>query len=242
MINRTMARYWGERNPIGARIRLGRTGDSPWLTVVGVVGDVRQYGLARDAVAQAYTPLSQIGDGLAGRILVRTAGDPIAMSEMLRSHVRSLDPNQPIENVQTLEQSRQEHLAAPRLTALLLSLFAGVALLVTLAGITGVIATSVSQRTQEFGIRMALGASRTDVLGSVLRQGLGLVVFGLVAGLALSAVFGRVLSSYLFQTDPTDPFALGAVALACLAAGAVACLGPARRATRVDPMLALRSE
>jgi putative ABC transport system permease protein len=242
MINRTMARYWGERNPIGARIRLGRTGDSPWLTVVGVVGDVRQYGLARDAVAQAYTPLSQIGDGLAGRILVRTAGDPIAMSEMLRSHVRSLDPNQPIENVQTLEQSRQEHLAAPRLTALLLSLFAGVALLVTLAGITGVIATSVSQRTQEFGIRMALGASRTDVLGSVLRQGLGLVVFGLVAGLALSAVFGRVLSSYLFQTDPTDPVALGAVALACLAAGAVACLGPARRATRVDPMLALRSE
>jgi predicted permease len=242
MINRTMARYWGNRTPIGSRIRLGRTGDSPWLTVVGVVGDVRQYGLARDAVAQAYTPLSQIGNGLAGRVLVRTAGDPIAMSEMLRGHVRALDPNQPIENVQTLEQSRQEHLAAPRLTALLLSLFAGVALLVTLAGITGVIATSVSQRTQEFGIRMALGASRADVLGSVLRQGLALVVFGLVAGLALAAVFGRVLSSYLFQTEPTDPVALGAVALACLAAGAVACLGPARRATRVDPMLALRSE
>jgi putative ABC transport system permease protein len=115
-------------------------------------------------------------------------------------------------------------------------------LLVTLAGITGVIATSVSQRTQEFGIRMALGASRTDVLGSVLRQGLALVVFGLVAGLALAAVFGQVLSSYLFQTEPTDPVALGAVALACLTAGAVACLGPARRATRVDPMLALRSE
>jgi putative ABC transport system permease protein len=242
MINRTMARYWGDRNPIGSRIRLGRTEDSDWLTVVGVVGDVRQYGLARDVVAQAYTPLSQIGNGLAGRVLLRTAGDPIAMAEMLRGHVRALDPNQPIENVQTLEQSRQEHLATPRLTALLLSLFAGVALLVTLAGITGVIATSVSQRTQEFGIRMALGASRTDVLGSVLRQGLALVVFGLVAGLALAAVFGQVLSSYLFQTEPTDPVALGAVALACLTAGAVACLGPARRATRVDPMLALRSE
>jgi putative ABC transport system permease protein len=242
MINRTMARYWGDRNPLGARVRLGRTEDSAWLTVIGVVGDVRQYGLARDAVAQAYTPLSQIGNGLAGRVLVRTAGDPIAMSEMLRGHVRALDPNQPIENVQTLEQSREEHLAAPRLTALLLSLFAGVALLVTLAGITGVIATSVSQRTQEFGIRMALGASRADVLGSVLRQGLALVVIGLVAGLVLAAGFGRVLSSYLFQTEPTDPVALGAVALACLAAGAVACLGPARRATRVDPMLALRGE
>ena len=242
LINRTMAKYWDRRSPIGSRIRLGQNTDGEWLTIVGIVGDVRQYGLARAAVAQAYTPLSQIGSGLAGRVLMRTSGDPVAMAEVLRGHVRALDPNQPIENVQTLEQSRSEHLATPRLTAMLLSLFAGVALLVTLAGITGVIATSVSQRTQEFGIRMALGASRTDVLGSVLRQGLLLVVAGLAAGLALSAVFGRVLSTYLFETQPTDPLALGAVALACLIAGAIACLGPARRATRVDPMLALRSE
>jgi predicted permease len=242
LINRTMAKYWEKGSPIGSRIRFGQDADGEWLTVVGIVDDVRQYGLDRDAVAQAYTPLSQIGNGLAGRVLMRTTGDPIAMTDVLRGHVRALDPNQPIENVQTLEQSRREHLATPRLTALLLSLFAGVALLVTLAGITGVIATSVSQRTQEFGIRMALGASRRDVLGSVLRQGLLLVVTGLAAGLVLSAVVGRVLSTYLFETEPTDPVALGAVALACLLAGAIACLGPARRATRVDPMLALRSE
>jgi predicted permease len=242
LINKTMAKYWEKGTPIGSRIRLGQGEGAAWLTIVGVVGDVRQYGLARQAVAQAYTPLSQIDNGLAGRVLLRTAGDPVAMAEVLRGHVRALDSHQPIENVQTLEESRREHLAAPRLTAMLLSLFAGVALLVTLAGITGVIATSVSQRTQEFGIRMALGASRADVLGSVLRQGLLLVVAGLVAGLALSAVFGRVLSTYLFETRPTDPVALGAVALACLLAGAAACLGPARRATRVDPMLALRSE
>jgi predicted permease len=242
LINQTMAKYWDKRNPIGSRIKFGRNTDGDWLTVVGIVGDVRQYGLARAAVAQAYTPLSQIANGLAGRVLMRTAGDPVAMAEVLRGHVRALDPNQPIENVQTLEQSRSEHLATPRLTAMLLSLFAAVALLVTLAGITGVIATSVSQRTQEFGIRMALGASRTDVLGSVLKQGLVLVVVGLAAGLVLSAIGGRVLSAYLFETQPTDPVALGAVALACLTAGAVACLGPARRATRVDPMLALRSE
>jgi ABC-type lipoprotein release transport system permease subunit len=209
---------------------------------VGIVGDVRQYGLAREAVAQVYTPLGQIGNGLAGRVLVRTTGDPIAMAEVVRGHVRALDQNLPIENVQTLEQTRREHLAAPRLTALLLSLFAGVALLVTLAGITGVIATSVSQRTQEFGIRMALGASRATVLSGVLKQGLLLVIAGLAVGLTLAAVFGRVLSTYLFETQPTDPVALGGVALACLVAGAIACLGPARRATRVDPMLALRSE
>jgi predicted permease len=242
VINRSMARYWEGGSPIGARIALGRSDTAEWLTVVGIVGDVRQYGLAREAVAQVYTPLSQIGNGLAGRVLVRTAGDPIAMAEAVRGHVRALDPHQPVENVQTLEQSRREHLATPRLTALLLTIFAGVALLVTLAGIAGVIATSVSQRTQEFGIRMALGASRGSVLGGVLRQGLVLVVAGLAAGLGLAAVAGRVLSSYLFETRPTDPVALGAVACACLLAGVLACLGPARRATRVDPMIALRSE
>jgi putative ABC transport system permease protein len=121
-------------------------------------------------------------------------------------------------------------------------LFAGVALIVTLAGLTGVIATSVSQRTQEFGIRLALGETPGGVLSGVLRQGLVLVAIGLVAGIAASAFSARILTSYLFDTKPSDPSTLAAVAGAFLIAGAVACLGPARRATRVDPIMALRTE
>ena len=240
VINRAMTRFWESGDPIGSRVSFNR--GEGWLTVIGVVSDVRQYGLAREAAAQVYTPLSQTQGGLPGRILVRTTGDPIAMSRVVRDAVHAIDPNQPVENIQTLEQLRSEHLSAPRLTALLLSIFAGVALLVTLAGITGVIATQVSQRTQEFGIRMALGASRANVLQVVLRQGLLLVVVGLAGGLAIAAVFGRVLSNYLYETQPTDPAALGAVAVACLLAGIAACLVPARRATKVDPILALRAE
>jgi putative ABC transport system permease protein len=240
IVNRTMARYWDRAKPVGSRISFDR--GETWMTVVGIVGDVRQYGLAQDALAQVYTPLGQIQGGLPGRVLVRTAGDPIAMARVVRQAVHALDPNQPVENVQTLEQMRSRYLATPRLTALLLTLFAVIALVVTLAGLAGVIATSVAQRTQEFGIRMALGASRAQVLQTVLRQGLLLVGAGLAAGLVLAVTSGKVLSSYLFETEPTDPTALGIVALACLLAGALACLGPARRATTIDPMVALRSE
>ncbi len=125
---------------------------------------------------------------------------------------------------------------------MLLALFAGLALLVTLAGVGGVIATSVAHRTREFGLRMALGASQSAVLGGVLRQGLTLVVLGLCAGLAGAFAFGRLLQAYLFETEPGDPSTLLVVAVACLLAGALACLGPARRATKVDPLVALRAE
>jgi len=125
---------------------------------------------------------------------------------------------------------------------MLLTLFAGLALLVTLAGVGGVIATSVAQRTQEFGLRMALGASQSAVLGGVLRQGLTLIVLGLGAGLAGAFAFGRLLQTYLFETEPGDPLTLVAVAVACLMAGTLACLGPARRATKVDPLVALRAD
>ena len=140
------------------------------------------------------------------------------------------------------DEVRDRHLATPRLTAVLLTVFAALALLVTVAGITGVIATSVSHRTQEFGVRMALGASRERVLTMVLRQGLALVAFGLVAGFAAAVVLSRVLQSYLYRTAPTDPLAFVLVASAFVIAGSLACLGPAWRATTVDPMEALRAE
>ncbi|MGE0864326.1 MAG: ADOP family duplicated permease [Vicinamibacterales bacterium] len=248
VINQAMTRYWDGADPVGSRIALpvpapgAPAGRADWFTIVGVVGDVRQFGLAQDTVAQVYVPLTQSPFGFAGQVLVRTAGDPAAFGATLRSVVHSVDPNQPVEEVQTLDDLRSEALAAPRLTATLLGVFAALALLVTLAGIGGVIATSVTQRTKEFGLRMALGARRESVLIMVLRQGLTLVVIGLVIGIAGALAGGRVLSSYLYQTAPRDPVIFLGVAAVFVLAGVLACLIPARKATTVDPLIALRAE
>jgi putative ABC transport system permease protein len=249
VINKAMTKYWDGSDPIGGRIALPapplpgtNTPRTEWYQIVGVVGDVRQFGLAQETVAQVYVPLTQAPFGLAGQILMRTAGDPASFGNVLRDAVYSVDPNQPVENVQTLDDLRSEALAAPRLTATLLGIFAALALLVTLAGIGGVIATSVQQRTKEFGLRMALGARRDGVLMMVLRQGLTLVVIGLAIGIGGALAAGRVLSAYLYQTAPRDPVIYVGVAAVFILAGIVACLIPARRATTVDPLIALRAE
>ncbi len=254
VVNKAMTRYWDGTDPIGSRVSLPvppRPGERPqpgqpppteWFTVVGVVGDVRQFGLAQETVAQIYVPLRQTPFAFAGQVLVRTAGEPTSFGNVLRSTVRAVDPNQPVENIQTLDDLRSEALAAPRLTATLLGVFAALALLVTLAGIGGVIATSVQQRTKEFGLRMALGASRDSVLTMVIRQGLSLVVIGLVLGVAGALVAGRVLNAYLYQTAPRDPIIFAGVAAVFILCGIIACWIPARRATTVDPLIALRAE
>jgi putative ABC transport system permease protein len=249
VINKAMTKYWDGTDPVGARVGLPapplpgtNTPRTEWYTIVGVVGDVRQFGLAQETVAQVYVPLTQAPFGLAGQILVRTAGDPASFGNVVRSTVYSVDPNQPVENVQTLDDLRSEALAAPRLTAMLLGIFAALALLVTLAGIGGVIATSVQQRTKEFGLRMALGARRDGVLMMVVRQGLTLVVIGLAIGIGGALAAGRVLSAYLYQTTPGDPLIFAGVAAVFILAGIVACLIPARRATTIDPLIALRAE
>ena len=239
VINSAMARYWQGTNPIGTRISTNR---KTWFTVVGIVGDVRQFGLAVPTVAQIYIPLSQSPFNFAGQVLVRTVDDPARFEGTVRRIVHSVDPNQPVEAVRTLDDLRAEALAAPRLTATLLVVFASLALLMTLAGIGGVIATSVTARTREFGVRMALGAGRETVLAMVVRQGLTLVAIGLAIGLIAAVAMSRALSAYLYQTTPYDPLVLVTVAAAFLAAGAIACLGPARRATMVDPLIALRTE
>ncbi len=239
MINSSMARYWQGANPIGTRVSTNR---KTWFTVVGVVGDVKQFGLAVETVAQIYIPLTQSPFNFAGQVLVRTADDPARFESVLRRTVHAVDPNQPVEAVRTLDDLRYEALAAPRLTATLLAIFAVLALVMTLAGIGGVIATSVNARTREFGVRMALGAGRETVHAMVVRQGLTLVAIGLAIGLAASLALSHVLSAYLYQTTSRDPLVLGVVSGAFLAAGAIACLGPARRATLVDPLIALRTE
>ena len=238
VINRAMTRYF-EGEPIGARISVNN-GQS-WLTIVGVVGDVRQYALDQDAIAQVYTPLRQATNGLAGRLLVRTEGDPRQAAETIRRTIHRLDPDMPVENVNTIDELRSTSLARPRLTATLLAIFAGLALFVTLTGITGVIATSVSERTQEFGIRIALGAEPGAVLRMVLGQGMALVFAGLAIGLGGSLLLTRVLGGLLFQIEPTDPATLIGVSALLLVVAAAACFIPARRATLVQPIIALRS-
>jgi putative ABC transport system permease protein len=240
IINETLARREFEgRDPIGMEISANN--GQTWATIVGIVGDVKAFGLDRDSVSQVYIPLRQ-SNGLPGSALVRMTGDPSTATAVIREAVYGVDPDLPIESVRTLDEIRDTALATPRLTATLLTVFAALALLVTLTGITGVIAQSVSQRTQEFGLRMALGATQNGVLTMVVRQGLLLVGLGLVVGIAAAFGLARVLETYLYQTRPADPLTFAAVAVAFVVAGTLACLGPAWRATTVDPMLALRGD
>jgi putative ABC transport system permease protein len=235
-----MARYWDGGDPVGSRVSFDN--GEHWATIVGITANVRQYGLEREGGAQAFLPLDQAPSSFGASVLIRTTVEPTSMAQVLRDTVRSLDPDLPVEHIETLEALRTGYLAPARLTALLLMLFAGLAFIVTLAGLTGVIATSVSQRTQEFGVRMALGAQPGEILTGVVRQGLMMVLAGLAIGGTASIFVGRLFTTYLYATQPTDPGTFMIVAAALLAASIVACAGPARRATRVDPMLALRSE
>jgi putative ABC transport system permease protein len=239
VINQTLARHqWGDEDPVGKRISFDQGRN--WITIVGVVGDVRQYGLNQEPTDELYLPIRQAGGG--DYLLVRTAVAPSALTPQLRQAVYDVDPENAIDQVQTLETARSESIASPRLTAVLLGLFAALALLITAAGIAGVMALTVSQRAHEIGVRMALGASAGSVLQLVLRQGLTLVLIGLALGVAGAFTLARMMSTLLFAVEPTDPLTWLAVALALAAVAALACFLPARRATMIDPLRALRSE
>ncbi|MFL6214049.1 MAG: ADOP family duplicated permease [Blastocatellia bacterium] len=239
LINQTAARhYWGDEDPLDRRITFDR--GEHWLKIVGVVGDVKQYGLDRAATDELYTPHAQ--NPGANQLLVRTATAPMAMAQLMREVVRDVDPETAVDNVQTLERVRDESLASPRLTTVLLGLFAALAMVITAAGIAGVMALTVTQRTHEIGVRMALGASSTNVMTMVVRQGMTLVAVGLAVGAAGAFGLARMMSSLLFAVTPSDPLTFGAVAFALTAIAAMSCLVPARRVTRIDPMLALRAE
>ena len=238
VINQTAARrYWGSANPIGARLTFDD--GKNWVTVVGTVGDVSQYGPAQPEMPALYAPfnLSTTSDM---RLLVRTRGDPAFVSRDLHAIVHDLDPSQPVTEVQTLAKLRGDAVATPRITMLLVGAFAMVALVITAAGLAGVIAFMVSRRTREIGIRMALGAQAGGVRSMVVREGLRLVTIGLVIGAAAALVLTRLLSRFLFQVNATDPITFVGVAALFCGIAALACLVPARRATRVDPMIALR--
>ena len=239
VINQSTARHrWGDDDPIGRRISFDR--GQTWLTVVGIVGDVRQYGLDKDPADEIYIPLAQGGFG--GNLLVRTALDPMSIAELMRQAVYEVDSDTAVDRVQTLEQVRSDAVASPRLTAILLGMFAGLALLITAAGIAGVMALSVNQRTHELGVRMALGASPGNVLRMVMGQGMAFVMIGLTAGLGGALLLGRLMSALLYGVAPTDPITFVGVGVILMGVAAAACFVPARRVTSIDPMLALRNE
>jgi len=239
VINQSLARrFWPGQDPIGQQLTVDR-GES-WFTIIGVVSDVRQYGLDQVPADEAYipwapTPFRDM------RLLIRTQGDPTWLTPLIREIVHGIDPAQPVTDIQPLQQFRREALASPRLTAMLVAAFAGLALVITIAGLVGVIGYSVSQRTQEFGIRIALGATPSTVLCMVVRQGMVLVLVGLALGIGGSFFFTRVLSGLLFEIEPTDPLTFFSVSIVLLTVAVVACLVPARRATLVQPMVTLRA-
>ena len=229
-------------DPIGKHIQLGgRHDDREWATIVGIAGDIRQYGFDRPSVMEAYIPLAQNMD-FGFNLAVRTTGDPRRMEQTVRQAFLSADNTQPVFHVRPLEDYIAESLAARRFTLTLLGLFGGLALVLAAVGIYGVISYAVSLRTRELGIRMALGAARGDVLQMVMRQGLRLAATGLVLGFAASIVLTRFLTSLLFQVKPADGITLAAVAFTLGAVALLANYLPARRASRVDPNEALRCE
>jgi predicted permease len=239
MINASMARHrWGDEDPIGKRITFDR--GEHWVQIVGLVGDVKQYGLDRDAADELYFAMAQNGGG--GNLLVRTSAPPLSMAAALRNTVHEVDAETAVDNVRTLELVRDESLASPRLTTILLALFAGLALVITAAGIAGVMALSVSQRTHEIGVRMALGATAAKAISMVMGQGMWLVGAGLLLGLAGALALTRLMTALLFEVRPADPLTFVGVAALLLTVAAVSCFLPARKVTAIDPMIALRAE
>jgi putative ABC transport system permease protein len=249
IVNQALAsEVWPQGDAIGKRVLLGGGSiDSVWRTVVGMVGDVRHRGLDAAARPEIYLPEAQYpaGTGTAARSLylaIRTVGDPSALANPLRSTLRGLDPDVPLAEVQTLEQALGSWAAERRLTMLVVSCFAMLALTLGAIGIYGVMTYFVSQRTREIGIRIALGALPREIVRLVLSQGVWLAAIGILAGLAGALVTTRLLGSMLFQVHPNDPPTHLVTALALALVALVATLLPALRATRVDPIESMRSE
>ena len=237
-------RFWPKGDAPGKRISLGWQG-SPWYSVVGVARDVRQMGPQKEAPLAIYVPYSQAPRDFFlsfMTVVARTDSDPLSMANTLRRAVQTVDPDMPLFDVASMEQLVYKSVASPRFNALLLACFAALALTLAVVGIYGVMSYSVAQRTHEIGIRMALGAQQEDVLKLVVSQGLRLTLIGEVAGILGALGLTRFLSSLLYSVKPSDPLTFVVVSLGLAGVALLASYVPARRATKVDPMAALRYE
>jgi putative ABC transport system permease protein len=248
IINKSLAqRLFGDRDPLGQRIAwtgevlkfIPVTGD--WRTVVGVVGDTRDAGLDTDPTPTVFQPIMQ-EPIFSGALVIRTQSNPALLQRSAVGAIRELYPRQIIEHVETLDEVRDATVAPRRLNALFITSFGGLAMVIAMVGIAGVLAFSVSARTQEIGIRMSLGADAMRVVRMVLGEGGVLLIAGLVAGLTIALLTSQLLRGLLFGVAPHDPVTLGVVALLLAAVGLAACVVPALRAARVDPAVALRAE
>lgn len=247
VINATMARtYFPGENPLGKRMQIGATPDKdvPYMEVVGVVGDVHQ-GLDSDPKAEMYLPYKQ-ADALLPvfqlSIVLRTAGEPHAQAAALRSALGEIDPNQPLVKIRTMDENMAASVTEPRFRTWLIGIFAGLALVLAAVGIYGVMSYSVTQRTNEIGIRVTLGAQANDVFRIVVGEGMRLALLGVAVGVVAALISTRVLRTFLYGISAVDPVTFVATALLLTMVAVAASYFPARRATRVDPMVALRHE
>jgi putative ABC transport system permease protein len=247
IVNEQMAlTYFQNENPIGEQIKLAKTDDkAPWLTIVGVVGDEKRTTVYQEMgyiePPMVYLPANQAPATTMG-LVMRVAGNPMSLSSALRQEVASIERNVPVYDVRTMSARYAEFHAQPRFRAVLMGIFAALTLLLAAIGLYGVLARIVSQRTHEIGIRVALGASRREVLRIVAGHGLRMTLTGLGIGIVAAIGLTRLIETLLFGVKPTDPFTLGAVAFLLCIVALFACYLPARRAMRVDPMIALRHE
>ena len=239
VINQTMARrFWPNQNPLGQMFSPG--GDNgPWHQVVGVVGDVRQWGLARAPVPEGYTVFN---GGSSFFLVVHASVPPASLTSAIRSAVAEIDSSLPLYAIRTMDQIVADNAAGHQFTTMLLGLFAGLALVLAAVGIYGVLSYLVTQRTREIGIRMSLGAQRRHVLALVLGQGFRLALWGFVFGIAGAIAGRKLLAGTLRVIKPDDPMIFVAPVLCLALVAFVACYLPARRAAKVDPMVALRYE
>jgi len=240
---KTANHYWPNQDPIGKRLKPGSTSSqSPWFTVIGLVKDVRQNDFVAEPKMQMYLSFRQVKDLVANALVVRTAVDPMSLAGAVRNAVWSVDKDQPVANIESMERIVAGAVARQRFSMLLLGIFAALALVLAAVGIYGVMSYTVAQQTREIGIRMALGARRSDVLTMTVKQGLRLVCFGLVCGVVVAFLLTRVMASLLFGISATDPVTFITIAFVLLAVAALASYLPALRATRIDPMIALRAQ
>ncbi|MFH1572503.1 MAG: FtsX-like permease family protein, partial [Acidobacteriota bacterium] len=233
--------HFAGENPLGKRIRLGRDEDDPSVEIVGVVGDVQHYNLGQTSMPQVYIPFQQRPTGDIS-FVIKSAVPPLSLVSGLREAISAVDPDQPLVGIQPAAAMISDSISMPRFRTLLMSGFGLTALLLAMVGLYGVMANIVSQRTKEFGLRMALGATRASVLSLVVREGMPLVGIGMGVGLAAALALSRTLESMLFGVESRDPAVFAAVPLVLAAVALAAMLIPARRATRLDPVRTLGDE